>query len=143
MSMRLRLLAGAAAGLCVATATVAAPLRDDLSGLVSSHPLIKSGEAQVSAADKNVSAALGPLLPTFDLAGGAGYERTESPSFAATPGGKFSEEAENYSATLKQNIWDGGSRWSGRESAKIQKEIAKSGLTNTRQTVLLEGIVAT
>lgn len=142
MQLRGLHLVGVAVSALAARGAIAAPMKDDLQSLIGSHPLIKSSEAQLSSADKGVDASLGPLLPSFDLAGGAGYERVESPTFATTPSGRFSEEADNYSATLKQNVWDGGSRWSGRTSAKIQKDIATIGLKNTRQTVLIEGIAA-
>ena len=86
MGLRLRYLASVAVAVGFSAQAAAAPLRDDLQQLVASHPLIKSGEAQVSSADKGVAASLGPLLPSFELAGGAGFERVESPTFATAAG---------------------------------------------------------
>ena len=50
-------------------AAKAAPLDDELSSLVDGHPLIKSGQAQVSATDKGVAASLAPYLPSVDITG--------------------------------------------------------------------------
>jgi outer membrane protein TolC len=49
----------------VVAATVpasAAPMREDLSALIGSHPLIRSSQAQLNSAEKNVNASLGPVL---------------------------------------------------------------------------------
>src|SRR5262245_23093979 len=73
----------------------------ELRSLVDDHPLIKSNEAQVSAAQQGLRSTLSPFLPNLDVAGGAGYERVNSPSFRATPEGPFDTDSENYSATLR------------------------------------------
>jgi len=137
--MRAGLLTATAIFLAMAGPSLGAPMRDELQSLVSGHPLIKSGQAQVLSAEKSVKAQFGAFLPSLDANGGYGYERTESPSFANAP---FSEWANNYGITLKQNVWDGGGRLAGYASAKIQQDIAEITLKNTRQTVIFEGIVA-
>jgi len=140
-----RVLAAAAFALAVATqhgAVSAAPLEQELRGLVDQHPLIKSGEAQVESADKGVRASLAPFLPTLDITGGAGYEHVSTPSFRATPTGPFSDEATNYSATLRENIYDGGKKYAGRRGAKLQRDVAGVSLTNTRQSQIFEGVTA-
>ncbi len=120
----------------------AAPMDEELRGLVDQHPLIKSGEAQVISADKGVRATLAPFLPTVDITGGAGYEHVSTPSFRASPTGPFSDDASNYSATLRENIFDGGKKYAARRGAKLQRDVAGVSLTNTRQTQIFEGVAA-
>jgi len=120
----------------------AAPLEEELRGLVAEHPLIQSNESQVIAADKGVSASLSPFLPTLDITGGGGYEHVSTPSFRASPDGPFETNAENYSATLKENIYDGGRKYANRRSAKLQRDVAGVNLTNVRQSLVFEGASA-
>ncbi|MBY0511687.1 MAG: TolC family protein, partial [Rhodospirillaceae bacterium] len=123
-------------------AVLAAPLDEELRGLVDQHPLIKSGEAQVMSADKGVRATLAPFLPTIDITGGAGYEHVSTPTFRATPDGPFSDDATNYAATLRENIFDGGKKYAARRGAKLQRDVAGVSLMNTRQTQIFEGVAA-
>jgi adhesin transport system outer membrane protein len=116
----------------------AAPFEDELRALVAENPRIKSNEAQVKAADKGVKATLGPYLPSLDITGGAGYEYNSTPAFRAA-GGPFDYNLRNYTATLKETIWDGGRRDANRRASKIQRDVSGLSLVNTRQTVLFEG----
>ncbi len=117
----------------------AASMEEELRALVAQHPRIKSNESQVSAADKGVKATLAPFLPSIDVTGGAGYEHISTPSFRASPTGPFDTDAENYALTLRENLFDGDKKFANRRAAKLQREVANFSLTNTRQTVLLEG----
>jgi len=120
----------------------AAPLEEELRGLVAEHPLIQSNQSQVLAADKGISASLSPFLPSLDITGGGGYEHVSTPSFRASPDGPFETNAENYSATLKENIYDGGRKYANRRSAKLQRDVAGVNLTNVRQALVFEGASA-
>ncbi|MDX2221862.1 MAG: TolC family outer membrane protein [Rhodospirillaceae bacterium] len=143
MSSRLPLIAGLYVSfVALNVPAVAAPLQDELSTLLAAHPLVKSAELQIDAADKGYDAAFSAFLPSLDATGSAGYERVTTPSFRATPDGAFETDSQNYSVTLKQNVWDGGGRLSARQATGIQLELAQIGLKNTRQTVMFEGIVA-
>src|SRR5688500_12545250 len=89
----------------VPTAEVfAQSLEAELRELAADHPLIKSAEAQVSAAQQGLRATIAPFLPTLDVNGGNGYERISTPAFRATPEGPFDTDAENYAVTLRENI---------------------------------------
>lgn len=137
------LLLATAMTLCAQISTAcAAPLEEELRGLVDQHPLIKSGQAQVNSADKGVRATLAPFLPTLDITGGEGYEHVSTPSFRASPDGPFSDNATNYSATLRQNLYDGGKKYAARRGAKLQRDVAGVTLTNTRQSEIFEGASA-
>lgn len=117
-------------------------LESELRGLALEHPMIKSAEAQVSAAQQGLRATLSPFLPTIDATGGNGYERISTPSFRATPEGPFETDAENYAVTLRENIFDGGRKFANRRAARLQLNVVDLTLTNTRQNVLYEGATA-
>jgi len=125
-----------------ASAVYAAPLDSELHGLIASHPLIKSGQAQLSAAEQGVKASLAPFLPSLDVSAGGGYEHTSTPTFRASPDGLFKEDAENWSVTLRENVYDGGRKFANRRASFLQQDLADITLTTTRQTVLLEGVTA-
>lgn len=130
-------------GTAVAAGAVhAQSLESELRGLAADHPLIRSGAAQVQAAEQGLRATLAPFLPTLDLTGGGGYERVSTPAFRATPEGPFSTDAENYAVTLRENIFDGGRKFAGRRAARLQLDVVDLTLTNTRQNVLYEGATA-
>ncbi len=120
----------------------AAPLDEELRRLVGVHPLIKSNQAQVESAEQGVRASLSPFLPSLDITGGGGYEHVSTPQFRASPDGPFSTNAENYNATLKENLYDGGKKYANRRGAKIQRDVADVNLVNTRQSILYEGVSA-
>jgi adhesin transport system outer membrane protein len=120
----------------------AASLDQELRGLVEEHPLIKANESQVIAAEKGVDASLAPFLPSFDITSGVGYERVSTPSFRASPDGVFKTDAENYAATLRENIFDGGKKFANRTGAKLQRDVANVTLTNVRQSTVFEGATA-
>ena len=137
--MRCRYLLAVTASVTIAThVALAAPLEDELRALVTESPRIKSNEAQVQAADRGVRATLSPYFPSLDITGGAGYEYDSTPAFRAA-NGPFDYTAKNYTATLKELIWDGGKREANRRASKIQREVSGLSLVNTRQTVLFEG----
>ncbi|TAL01090.1 MAG: TolC family protein [Rhodospirillaceae bacterium] len=120
----------------------AAPLDDELSALIQTHPLIKSGQAQVSASDKGVFASLAPYLPSADVTGEEGKGRVSLPAFRATPNGPFASEERNWNFSVKETLWDGGARDSARAQSKLQRDSANITLVGVRQTVLAEGINA-
>lgn len=117
-------------------------LEAELRGLATDHPLIKSAEAQVSAAQQGLRATWAPFLPTLDFNGGNGYERINTPAFRATPEGPFDTDAENYALSLRENLFDGGRKFANRRAAQLQLNVVDLSLTNTRQNVLYEGATA-
>ena len=119
-------------------AVVAAPFEDELRALIADNPRVKSNQAQVQAANRGVRATLSPYFPSIDITGGAGYEYDSTPAFRAA-GGPFDYDQRNYTATLRETIWDGGKREANRRASKIQRDVSTLSLVNTRQTVLYEG----
>lgn len=117
-------------------------LEVELRGLAEEHPLIKSGESQVRAAEQGLRATLAPFLPNLEATGGNGYERVNTPAFRATPEGPFDTDAENYALTLRGNLFDGGRKFADRRAARLQLNVVDLTLTNTRQNVLYEGATA-
>ena len=117
----------------------AAPLRDELSDLLVAHPLIRSSQAQIQSADQGVRATLSPFLPNVSIRGEIGVEQVDTPAFRASPDGKFNAEPEELSATITQNIWDGGAKYANRRGAKLQFEVAEYSLASVRQSVIFEG----
>ena len=121
----------------------AEPLSQELQSLVGAHPLIRSSQAQVEAADKGVRASLAPFLPSLDVSGDTGKGEVSNPTFRAAPGGKpFKEDPQSATVTLKGNLYDGGAKFANREQAKIQLDTAQLTLIGTRQIVIAEGIAA-
>jgi outer membrane protein, adhesin transport system len=121
----------------------AEPLSQELQSLVGTHPLIRSSQAQVDAAEKGVRASLAPFLPSVDLTADTGKGEVSNPTFRAAPGGKpFDEDPRSVNLTVKGNIYDGGAKFANREQAKIQLDTAGLTLTSTRQIVIAEGIAA-
>lgn len=118
----------------------AAPLREELRDLVSNHPLIQSNRFQVQSANQDVRASLSPYLPSLDLTADAGQERVSTEALRSTPGGPLESGTETWGLSLTQNVYDGGLKSSGRQSAKLQREVADITLTSVRQTVMFEGI---
>lgn len=143
--MRTRLLRGFAAVAAVWTIAVpvyGAPLQDELRGLITEHPLIKSNEAQVSSAAQASRATLAPFLPSLDVSGDYGYEHVSLPAFRASPTGPFhTDGAHNYSATLKENVWDGRKN-ANRAGALLNEQAVGATLTSVRQNTVLEGATA-
>ncbi len=134
-------IAAVAAAFSVAAPALGAPLQDELRGLITEHPLIKSNEAQVSSAAQGTRATLAPFLPSLDLSGDYGYEHVSIPSFRASPDGPLSTDAHNWAATLKQNVWD-GRKYANRAGAKLNEQAVGATLTSVRQNVVLEGATA-
>ena len=116
----------------------AASFEDELRALITDNPRIKSNEAQVQAAQKGVNATLSPYFPSLDVTGSAGYEYDITDALAKG-GGPFNYEPRNYTATLKETLWDGGKREANRRASKLQRDVSNLSLVNTRQTVLMEG----
>jgi adhesin transport system outer membrane protein len=143
MSRKTILALAAVAGISSAvSAAWAAPLEEELRTLIDEHPLIQSNESQVIAAEQGVKATLSPFLPSIDVTGGAGYEHVSTPSLRATPGGPLDTDAENYAATLRENVFDGGRKFANRSGAKFQLNVAELTLMNVRQSTLFEGASA-
>lgn len=104
--------------------------------------MIKSNQAQVSSAAQASRATLAPFLPSLDLSGDYGYEHVSIPAFRASPDGPFTTDgAHNYSATLKQNVWD-GRKYANRAGAKLNEDAVAATATSVRQNVVLEGATA-
>ena len=103
--------------------------------------MIRSNQAQVSSAAQASRATLAPFLPSLDLSGDYGYEHVSIPAFRASPGGPFATDAHNYSATLKQNVWD-GRKFANRAGAKLNEDAVAATATSVRQNVVLEGVTA-
>lgn len=120
----------------------AAPLQDELRDLVTNHPLIQSNRFQLQSANQDVRASLSPYLPSLDLTADAGQERVSTEALRSTPGGPLESGTETWGLSLTQNVYDGGLKSSGRESAKLQREVADITLTSVRQNVMFEGITS-
>ncbi len=117
----------------------AASLREELMDLVTEHPLIRSGAAQVGSTEQGVRATLSPFLPNLSVRGEIGREKVDTPSFRASPDGKFDAKPEEVTVTLTQNLWDGGAKYADRRGARMQQEVAEYTLTSTRQSAIFEG----
>ena len=118
----------------------AAPLQTELADLVSNHPLIQSNRFALQSAEQDVRTALSEFLPNLNLSANAGQERVSTEVLRLNKNGPLENGAENLRLSLTQNIYDGGLRFSGRMSAKLEREIADITLISVRQTIMFEGI---
>jgi adhesin transport system outer membrane protein len=121
---------------------LSAPLDSELSGLVTAHPLIKSGKDQVSASEEGVQASLAPYLPSIDLTGQEGKARVSLPAFRSSASGPFESTAENWNIAVKETLWDGGIRDAQRAQSKLLRDTANIALVGVRQNVIAEGVTA-
>ncbi|MFL2770554.1 MAG: TolC family outer membrane protein [Rhodospirillaceae bacterium] len=118
----------------------AAPLQTELADLVANHPLIQSNRFKLQSAEQDVRTALSEFLPNLNLSANAGQERVSTEVLRLNKTGPLENGAENLRLSLTQNIYDGGLRFSGRMSAKLEREIADITLISVRQTIMFEGI---
>ncbi|MEC9345582.1 MAG: TolC family protein [Pseudomonadota bacterium] len=120
----------------------AAPLSEELRGLLSSHPDLHSAEQRLEQARSAVVEAWSGFLPRLRFTGEYGYENVDSPVRRAAGGDAVSQGREAGNVTVTQKLFD-GFRTDGVYQAAIAREFkAGYSMERTEQQLLLRGTVA-
>ncbi len=122
----------------VPTASNAITLRDELSGVLTSHPRLKAEKARAAAAQAQVRRAFSGFLPKLSLTGDVGPEYIDSPANSSST----RMNRRKTTLTLTQNVFDGFRTPETHNSALLSEVVARQRLDATQQTLLLEGITA-
>lgn len=134
----------AAVAAIVANAAPAAALtlEDALQNLAERHPQIRAAESGVASAESGIGIATSRFLPTVDITGDGGYERTDTPSRRDANQDPLDAARRRLTLSITQNLFDGHARDSGLRQAEITRDATRVDLRSVRQTVLLEGVNA-
>ncbi|WP_368744701.1 TolC family outer membrane protein [Desertibaculum subflavum] len=117
-------------------------LEDALQTLVERHPQIRASESGVAAAESGIGIATSGFLPTVEITGDGGYERSDTPSRRDANQDPFDAASRKLTLSIRQNLFDGYGRNSGLRQAEITRDASRVDLRSVRQTVLLEGVNA-
>lgn len=136
--------AAAAACLYGSAAWADAPLLQELSGLLKTHPQIQSAEKARAAQAKAIDKAQSKYWPTVQVTGDAGPEYISNPTTRtdAQLDREWRRTRNVAGVEVKQNVFDGGAKTSGVKVARLNREIADLTLEATRQNTLFEGVSA-
>ena len=139
-----RLLAAAlvAGALGVAGPARAVTLEEALAELAATHPVIRTDEERVNAADQRLRGTKAFFLPTVNLSSDYGYERIDSPTRRSTRGKPAKELRQSTTLNLRQNVFDGFQKNFERRGAAEDKAAAVDFLENTAQSTLFQGASA-
>lgn len=133
------LVIGAAVWLGLTGASGAAPLDEELQGLLQNHPDVRAAERRLDQSSAAVTEARAPFLPQLRISGEYGYENVDSPvsRSAGLPAVEQSREIGRF--TVTQKVFD-GFRTDGQLKSAIAREF-KSGyaLERSQQQILLRG----
>jgi len=130
------------AGVCVCAGgpVLANPLKDELRGLLATHPDILAAEKTVGSTRQDIRKLEGEYLPKVNLNADSGYQYLSSPSRRSSQGSPYGSTRQTTTLTVTQNLFNGFSTTYGVEIANINAEVARLSLEGTRQNTLLEGI---
>lgn len=139
-----RLISGCLTGILtvLAASAVAAPLDQELRGLVDSSPQISAGRNTVSASEEQIDQAFAGFLPKVNVIGDAGGEYVDSPARRQLQGEPYTRSRETASIIATQLLYDGGLTSSNYQTAQLQNQAATLQFDSTSQNVLFDGINA-
>lgn len=123
---------------------LAATLEEELAGLLLDNPQIRSATKTQEAQRKGIGIAKANFFPTVSMVSETSQELIDSPgrrNATNGEGGKpSSRTAYSQNLTITQNLFNGFQTTSQVRTARLNKEIARIGLNNTRQNSTFEGI---
>lgn len=120
----------------------AQPLKDELGGLIDSHPQITGALKTLSGTEEGITQAFGSFLPQVTLSGDAGYEYVNNPARREFYDDSFAMGRDTATVNATQLLYDGGKAMAAYEASKQQKAVASSQAVSTEQAVLFQGIAA-
>ena len=146
MSNRVPFISLTAATLCLfalGTESVSAgDLKQEIAGLLATHPDIKASEEALRSANEGIREAAGAYYPQTSITADKGHEFIDSPGRRITPGEPSRLGREQAALDVTMNVFDGFRTSANFSSAEYRKEIADLSLEAERQRVLLKGISA-
>lgn len=131
-------------GACVCAGGVASaePLKNELRGLLISHPDIMAAEKTAGSSRESIKQVEAEYLPRVTLNADTGHQRLDNPSTRASRGEPYSRARDSATLTVTQNLFNGFSTTAGVQIAELNAEVARMTLEGTRQNTLLEGVRA-
>lgn len=113
-------------------------LGENLQLLLTEHKRTLASNADVSAAEEQLSVAKGEWYPVFDATTNIGHERRNKPSGSADT----NLVPRNLDLSVTQKLWDFGSTNAGIKRSRITLEQAQITREATLQGLIVEGISA-
>ena len=124
----------------------AASLEHELAGLVIDHPEIRSAAKSLEAQRKEIDIARAAYFPTISSTSESGHEFVDSPAERNANDGQngkaSSRTAYSQNLTINQNLFDGFQSEAAMRTARLNKEIARISLENTKQNTVFAGVRA-
>lgn len=128
-----------------ALTTISAPASaaqlHDLLAKLDKHPRVASAKASLDSAEAAKQEAFSGYLPTVDLAAGGGHETVDRTDLSPA-GARTSETASSYSASVRQNLFQGFGTQAAVHSADVNAQAAQLNVDATHQQILYEGASA-
>lgn len=125
-----------------AGAVSAAPLVEELRGLMGAHPDVRAAERRLDQARDSVREARAPLFPQLRLTGEYGYENVDSPVRRNAGGDAVVQTREIGRFEVTQKLFD-GFETDGRLKAAINREFqAGFGVERAEQQLMLRATTA-
>lgn len=119
-----------------ATSAQAVELQEAVNQTLSTHPAILSAQAQESAAREDVRVAKGAWLPSLDVAGGIGKERSDNPATRAGSGGHYKTLTSRESnIAVQQLLFDGGNVSNTIKARKADLQTNKYQVSETQEAL--------
>jgi outer membrane protein, adhesin transport system len=137
-------------GIVVAGATIwtgcanAATLEEELAGLLLDHPQIRSAAKNQEAQRNGIGIATANYYPTISTTTETAHEVVDSPGVRNATDNvdndPSSRTAYTNNITVTQNLFNGFQTTAQVRTARLNKEVARIALDNTRQTTTFDGI---
>lgn len=129
---------------CTAAAWPASaqPLKEELRGLLISHPDIQAAEKKVGSSRENITQMEAEYLPRVTVEADTGHQTQSTPDDRALSGEPYSAVRDSATVTITQNLFNGFSTTAGVQIAELNAQVARLSLEGTRQNTLFEGIRA-
>jgi len=123
-----------------------ASLEHELAGLVIDHPEIRSAAKSLEAQRKEIDIARAAFFPSISSTSESGHEVVDSPAERNQNDGQngkaSSRTTYSQNVTVNQNLFDGFQSEATLRTARLNKEIARISLENTRQNTVFAGVRA-
>lgn len=123
-----------------------ASLEHELAGLVIDHPEIRSAAKSLEAQRKEIDIARAAYFPSISSTSESGHEFVDNPAERNANDGQngkaSSRTAYSQNLTVSQNLFDGFQSEAAMRTARLNKEIARISLENTKQNTVFAGVRA-
>jgi len=121
-----------------------ATLETELAALILDHPQIRAAAKTLEAQRKGIGIANAGFFPTISTTTETGHELVDSPGTRNESDGQAGKASSRTSysqnITVSQNLFDGFQTTSAARTARLNKEIARIEVENTRQSTAFDGV---